>query len=269
VGIEIIYLLGYLLLGAFAGLLAGLLGVGGGLIIVPMLTILFEAQNLPHDYIVHLAIASSLATIVFTSISSVRAHHAHDAVDWNILKKITPGIIFGTGTGTIFAARLTSFFLNAFLIIFLLYAAFQMLLDVKPKPTRVLPGRLVMFGVGSFIGGISSLVGIGGGSMSVPFLIWCNQPVPRSIGTSAAIGFPIAIAGALGYLINGLGVHGLPTYSIGFIYLPAFVCIALASMITAPVGARLAHRLPVQSLKKGFGVLLLVIASKMIYGAIS
>jgi uncharacterized membrane protein YfcA len=256
----------YVILGACAGLLAGLLGVGGGLIIVPVLVFLFTGQGLPAPIILHLALGTSLASIMFTSISSMRAHHGKEAVNWLIFRRITPGILIGTLFGTWVAAQLSTRLLKGFFVVFLYFVAVQMLLNAKPEPTRQLPGNAGMFGIGSLIGGVSSLVGIGGGSMSVPFMVWCNVPVHRAIGTSAAIGFPIALAGAVGYIINGLSAPGLPPASLGFVYLPPLLGISLASILTAPLGARLAHSLPVASLRKGFALFLIIIGTRMLTG---
>ncbi len=258
----------YLALGACAGLLAGLLGVGGGIIIVPMLTFIFSSQKLPADHILHLALGTSLATIMFTSISSLRAHHARDAVDWPVVRRISLGIIIGTLAGSWIAAHLSTRFLKGFFVVFLYYVSTQMLLDIRPKPTRQLPGKEGMFGVGTVIGGISSLVGIGGGSMSVPFMVWCNVSLRTAIGTSAAIGFPIALAGTIGYMANGWRVAVLPPYSLGFVYLPALIGVAAASMVTAPLGARLTHTLPVSRLKRFFAFFLIVVGTKMLIGII-
>lgn len=253
----------YIALGAFAGLLAGLLGVGGGVVIVPVLTFIFTAQHLPEGHILHLALGTSLASIMFTSISSLRAHNGRGAVDWFVVRRITFGIMVGTFGGSWVAAQLSTRFLKGFFVVFLFYVATQMLLNIKPKPHRQLPGRAALFGVGGLIGGISSMVGIGGGSLSVPFLLWCNTAMHRAIGTSAAIGFPIALAGAVGYMANGLSAT-LPAYSLGFIYLPALVGISAASIITAPLGAKLAHSLPIDKLKKIFALLLIVMGTKML-----
>jgi uncharacterized membrane protein YfcA len=261
-----IYLLSYTVLGAFAGCLAGLLGVGGGIIIVPALTFLFAAQKLPAPYILHMALGTSLASIMFTSISSLRAHHGRGAVDWRVFRVITPGILVGTFLGSWVAAQLSTRFLKGFFVCFLYYVAVQMLLNVRPTPSRQLPATAGMFGAGSIIGGISSLVGIGGGSMSVPFLVWCNVALRNAIGTSAAIGFPIALGGAAGYVINGLAAAPLPPLSLGFVYLPALAGVSFASILTAPLGARLAHSLPVAQLKKFFALLLLVMGTKMLMG---
>ncbi len=262
------YVLIYVGVGLVAGFLAGLFGVGGGLIIVPALSLTFAAQHFPASFILHLALGTSLTSIVFTSISSVFAHHKHQAIRWDIVRKITPSIIIGALLGTLIAARVSSHALTVFFIIFLAYAGTQMLLDVKTKPSRELPNLPVLSLVGSGVGVISSLVGIGGGTLSVPFLAWHNVNLHRAIATSAAIGVPIALSGALGYLVNGLSVSGLPRLSVGFIYLPALVCIVASSIMTAPIGARLAHKIPVALLKKTFSLLLYAIGGRMAYGLI-
>ncbi len=259
-----IYWLLYLATGAFAGVLAGLLGVGGGLIIVPLLSFVFTAQHMPDAYILHLALGTSLASIMFTSVSSLRAHHARGAVNWQVVKGVSIGILTGTFLGSWVAAQLTTGFLRIFFVAFLYYVALQMLLNIRPKPSRQVPGNGGLFGMGNLIGGVSSLVGIGGGSLSVPFLVWCNLSMHNAVGTSAAIGFPIAVAGAVGYTLNGLAVTDLPSGSLGFVYLPALAGIALASICTAPIGARLAHSLPVTRLKKVFALLLLVMGTRML-----
>lgn len=255
----------YIVLGLFAGFVAGLLGVGGGLIIVPVLVFIFTAHQFAEPYVVHLALGTAFASIVFTSISSFRAHHQHGAVDWKLWREISPGVVTGTLLGTVIAAYLSATFLKIFFVAFLFFVATQMLLDIKPKPERALPRLPGMFGVGNVIGAISSFVGIGGGTLSIPFMTWCNVSLHRAIGTSAAIGLPIAVAGAVGYAANGLLVQSaLPTYSVGFIYLPALLAIVLASILTAPFGARLAHRLPVKKLKKIFALLLYILGVRMV-----
>jgi len=254
----------YLAAGAFAGFVAGLLGVGGGLIIVPVLTFIFAAQHFPESYVVHLALGTSLASILFTSFSSLRAHHLHGAVIWQVVRRITPGILAGTLLGTVVAARLSTAFLKVFFVVFLYYVATQMVLGIRPKPTRDLPGRPGMFAAGGTIGAVSALVGIGGGTLSVPFMTWCNVRLHQAIGTSAAIGFPIAAAGAAGYILNGLPVRALPAYSLGFVYLPALAGLVAASIPTAPLGARIAHRLPVARLKKIFAFLLYFLGTRML-----
>lgn len=254
----------YVATGIFAGFLAGLLGVGGGLVIVPVLVFIFAAQGFPAEQVMHLALGTSLASIMFTSISSLRAHHAHGAVNWRVVRGITPGIVAGTLGGTVVAAQLSTTFLKVFFVVFLYYVATQMILNIKPKPSRELPGKAGMFGAGSVIGAVSSLVGIGGGTLSVPFMTWCNVKLHQAIGTSAAIGFPIAAAGAAGYVANGWALVTLPAYSLGFVYLPALAGLVVSSVLTAPFGARLAHRLPVARLKKFFALLLYVLGTRML-----
>ncbi|MFA7239770.1 MAG: sulfite exporter TauE/SafE family protein [Sulfuricellaceae bacterium] len=256
--------LAYLATGLFAGILAGLLGVGGGLVIVPVLALIFAAQQFPATHIMHLALGTSLASILFTSVSSLRAHHALGAVDWRVVRGISPGIIFGTLLGSLVAAQLSALFLKVFFIVFIYYVAVQMLLDIKPKPSRQLPGAVGLFAAGGVIGGVSSLVGIGGGTLTVPFMTWCNLKLHHAIGTSAAIGFPIAAAGALGFVLNGTLAQGLPQYSWGYVHLPALAGLVLGSVTTAPFGAKLAHRLPVALLKKIFAALLLVLGTRML-----
>lgn len=258
-----IYWLSYCLIGAISGILAGLLGVGGGIVIVPMLTFLFTAQHLPAVYIMKLALGTSLASIMFTSLSSMRAHHGAGAVHWPVVRRISAGIVAGGMGGSWLAAQLSTRFLKGFFVLFLFYVAIKMLREIRPVAGKE-TGTAGMLGAGTLIGGISSMVGIGGGTMTVPFMLRCNIPLHHAIGTSAAIGFPIALAGAAGYAINGMTATALPTYSLGFVYLPALAGISLASIATAPIGARLAHRLPVARLKKIFAGLLLVIGTKML-----
>jgi len=264
--VEIIVM--YLVVGLVAGVLAGLLGVGGGIVIVPLLVFCFAKQGIQPDLIMHIALGTSLASIMFTSISSFMSHHKRGAVDWAIVRRIVPGILIGTFAGTFVASRLPTGFLQGFFSLFLYLIATQMLLNKKPAASRDLPGTGGMFGIGSFIGVISALVGIGGGSLSVPFMIWCNVTAHRAIGTSAAIGFPIAIAGAAGYIVNNLGTAGLPPYSLGFVYLPALAGIVCASMLTAPFGVKLAHALPVDKLKRIFALFLYAVATKMAWSLI-
>ncbi len=256
----------YSALGAMAGILAGMLGVGGGLVIVPMLVFAFGWQHFPDPVIMHLALGTSMASIVFTSVSSFWAHHQRGAVEWVVVRRIVPGILVGTFLGSCLAARMSTGFLKGLFVVFLYYVGVQMLLNRKPKSTHHIPGSSGMFGVGSVIGAFSSLVGIGGGTLSVPFMIWCNFSVHTAIGTSAAIGFPIAIAGTLGYIYNGLHSPGLPGYSLGFVYLPALTGLVCASVVTAPLGVRLAHSLPVEQLKRVFAIVLFVVATRMVYG---
>ncbi|MCP3176126.1 MAG: sulfite exporter TauE/SafE family protein [Desulfuromonadales bacterium] len=255
----------YLATGAFTGVFAGLLGVGGGLIVVPLLTFVFTSQQMPEAYILHLALGTSLASIILTSISSFRAHHARGAVHWGVVRGISLGILTGTFFGSWVAAQLSGRFLSAFFVVFLYTVSLRMFFNVRPKASMTLPKPAGLFAVGNVIGGVSSLVGIGGGSLSVPFLVRCNLPVHTAVGTSAAIGFPIAVAGTAGYVLNGLAVAELPAGSLGFVYLPALAGICLASVLTAPLGVRLAHSLPVARLKRIFALFLMVMGTRLLF----
>lgn len=260
------WILGYLLLGAVAGFFAGLLGVGGGAIMVPVLALSFAAQGMADGHLMHLALGTSMAAIVFTSIASLRAHHAHGAVRWDIVRRIAPGIVLGTFVGAQLASALPTRPLALFFTVFMAYVALQMLVNFKPKPSRQLPGAFGMFAVGNGIGAVSALVAIGGGSLSVPFMVWCNIKMHQAIGTSAAIGLPIALAGTAGFLLAGPREGGLPAGSLGFVYLPALAACVAMSMLTAPLGAKAAHRLPVATLKKIFAGVILLLLAKMVHG---
>lgn len=259
-----LWLLAYLSLGVLTGFLAGLFGIGGGAVMVPVLTVLFAAQGFAPDYVVHLALGTSMATIIPTSISSLRAHHKHGAVLWSAVRGLAPGILLGTFAATFVAAVLSPRPLAIFFCIFMSYVAAQMILNRKPSPSRQLPGPAGLTTVGTGIGAVSALVAIGGGTMTVPFLTWCNVRLQTAIGTSAAVGLPIALAGTAGYLFNGWGTTALPAYTLGFVYWPAVLAMAATSLLTAPLGAKLAHRLPVATLKKLFAALIILLALQML-----
>ncbi|MFZ2627639.1 MAG: sulfite exporter TauE/SafE family protein [Rugosibacter sp.] len=261
-----IWFLAYLAVGAFAGFFAGLLGIGGGAVIVPMLVLIFSAQGFPDGHLMHLVLGTSMATIIFTASMSLRTHHQHQAVNWPVVKTFSPGIIVGTLLGAQLAAHVPTRPLAIFFSVFMLYVVLQFFINAKPKPSRELPGRWGMAGVGFVIGGFSALAAVGGGSLTVPFLIWCNIKMHQAIGTSAAVGLPIALAGSVGYMLSGYSATGLPAGSFGFIYLPALAGTVIAGAIFAPIGARLTHRLPVPTLKKIFAGVLLLLLAKMLYG---
>jgi len=265
-GIEWILL--FLLLGTFVGFMAGLLGIGGGGIMVPVLTAMFLAQGVPVEKVVHLALGTAMASIVVTSFSSLRAHNARGGVLWPVVKRMAPGILVGTFAATFLASYMSSLYLAIFFAIFMSFVSAQMFLNKKPKPSRELAGPVGMFSAGTGIGAISALVSIGGGAMTVPFLIWQNVDVKKAIGTSAAIGLPISLAGTLGYLINGWAETSVENLSFGFVYLPAVLAISATSFFMAPVGAKTAHALPVATLKKIFAVLLVLLAIKMLTSVI-
>jgi uncharacterized membrane protein YfcA len=259
----------YLALGAFAGFFAGLLGIGGGSVMVPLLVMLFSARGFPADEVMRLALGSSMAAILFTSIASMRTHQQHGAVRWAIVARITPGILAGTLLGTWLVRRVPSAGLALLFAVFISYVAIQMILGFKPKPSREMPGAVGTALAGVGIGAFSCLVAIGGGALSVPFMTWCNVKVQHAIGTSAAIGFPIAVGGTAGYVWSGWGLAGLPPHTLGFVHLPAVLGMLFASVLTAPLGARLTHRLPVWRLRQIFAAVLLLLASKMLWQILS
>lgn len=257
----------YLVLGACAGIIAGLFGVGGGLIIVPALLYAFSLQQFSPEVMTHMAVGTSLATIVITSLSSVRAHHLRGAVQWPTVAAMVPGIILGSWLGAVTAGLLSGPQLQLGLGCFVLLVAVQMGLGLSASPHRELPGHAGLAAVGSVVGWVSALFGIGGGSLTVPFLSWCNVQMQRAVATSAACGLPIAIVGAAGYMLEGRGQPELPAWSTGYVYWPAFVGIVITSTPFARVGAQLAHRLPAARLKRIFAVFLLVIGVRLAYGS--
>lgn len=261
--------LAYLTTGTVAGFFAGLLGVGGGVIVVPILAMLFAAQGFPAREVFHLALGTSMATILFTSVSSLRAHHAHGAVLWPVVRAISPSILAGTFLGAHVAVLISSRQLSIFFAGFMFFVAFQMFANRQPSPSRTLPGLTGISLAGLIIGTVATLAAIGGGALTVPYLVRCNVQPHKAIGTSSAVGLPIAFGGTMGYIWNGLAYGDLPAGSLGFVYLPALTIILVASLVTAPIGARTAHRLPVGILKRIFAMLLLILAGKMLWSLFS
>ena len=245
------------MLGLGIGFLAGLLGIGGGLLMVPLITFILNNRGVSADLSVKMAIATSMSTIIFTSLSSARAHHRRGAVRWDIVKRLSPGIVVGSAIGSLGVfALLKGNFLAIVFGLFMVFFATQLLLDKKPKPARQMPGAGGQLAAGSIIGFLSGLVGVGGAFVSVPFMTWCNVPMHNAVATSAALGFPIAVANVAGYVISGQSVQNLPANSVGYIWLPALVVIASCSFLTAPLGAHAAHNLPIRKLKWVFAALL-------------
>jgi uncharacterized membrane protein YfcA len=258
------WLIAYALIGAVIGFLAGLLGIGGGMSLVPVLAALFTAQGLAADHTVHLALATAMASVVFTSSSSVLAHHRLGTVDWSIVRRMAPGMVVGSLLSALAAGWLPQRVLALGFALIVYGGATQILLGRKPAPGRQLPGQLAMTLLGLVIGVICGLVSAGGAFLTVPLMLAWGVAVHRAIGTAAAIGVPVAALGMLGYIISGWQVAGLPDYTLGFVYLPALLALVAASVLTAPYGARLAQRLPVATLKRVFALLLYVLATKMI-----
>lgn len=257
-----------LALGLATGFLAGLLGIGGGMLMVPFLTIILGQRGVPAHLAVKMAIATSMATILFTSLSSVRAHHRRGAVRWPLVRGMAPGIVLGgllAGAGAF--ALLKGQVLAAVFGLFVSFSATQMLRNKKPAPSRQMPGPAGQTAAGSGIGFVSGLVGAGGGFVSVPFMTWCNVPIHQAVATSAALGFPIALANTVGYIIGGWHLPAAVPGAFGYLYLPALGVIALASVSMAPLGARAAHAMDVAQLKKAFAVLLYGLAAYMLWKA--
>lgn len=257
-----------LALGVIAGFLAGLLGVGGGMMLVPFMTFILSHRGVEAGMAVKMAIATSMATILFTSLSSVRAHHGLGAVRWDLLRGLVPGILLGgvAGGAGIFSL-VKGQGLALFFALFIGYTAVQMMRDRKPKPSRQMPGVLGQSAVGGGIGLLSGMVGAGGAFLSVPFMTWCNVPIRQAVGTSAALGFPIALANTAGYVVAGWALAPALPGAFGYLYLPALLLIASASVTMAPLGARTAQRVDTRHLKRLFAMLLFGLASYMLYRA--
>lgn len=243
-----------LFLGAFAGFVAGLLGVGGGLIMVPVLLYLL-APTIEQSILMHTAVGTALAAIVFTSISSVYAHHSHGAIIWRYFAKLTPTILLGAYCGA-FAAKQMSFdFMRIFFASFEISVALIMWFSVSASGHADNLSRWIWVIVGYIIGLVSAIVGIGGGTMTTPFLTYNNLAIKNAIATSAAVGMPIAIAGSVGFMIAGIDVEAA-TGGLGFVNFKALFCIVVASVLFAPLGAKVTHRVDSKILKKGFAIFL-------------
>lgn len=255
-----------LLLGSCTGFLAGLLGIGGGMLMVPFLSLIFGNRGVEPGLALKMAVATAMATILFTSISSVRAHHARGAVRWDLVTTLAPGIVLGgllSGAGLF--AVIKGQTLGLLFACFVGFSATQMLLDRKPTPGRQMPGPLGATAAGGVIGLVAGLVGAGGAFISVPFMTWCNVAVHNAVATSAALGFPIALANTVGYVIAGWGLPSPLPGTLGYLSLPALGVLALASVVMAPLGARAAHQLDTKRLKKVFAVLLYGLAAAMLW----
>lgn len=260
----------FLLAGAFAGVCAGLFGVGGGLIIVPVLMAIFTAYGYSPEVITHLAVGTSLATIVVTSISSMQSHHKRGSVKWDVWRNMSIGLVVGSLFGAFVAEKLKSQHLAVLIAGMALIMGVQMLRAKKSDSVTAghLPSAPVQSAVGGVIGMASAIFGIGGGSFTVPFLSRFGLTMQQAVGTSSACGLPIALAGAAGFMFFGKDVQGLPNEAIGFVHITAFVCISVMSYLFAKVGAKLAHQLPASTLKRMFGGLLLIVGSKMLWSAL-
>ena len=257
-------------LGIGIGFIAGLLGIGGGMLMVPFLMFFLDQVGTAPDITLKMAIATAMSTIVFTSISSVKAHHKKQAVRWDLVKGLAPGIVLGSlissvGIFSVFKGSTLAYFFEAFVF----FSATQLFINKKPKPSRQMPETPGMVLAGAPIGFMSGLVGAGGGFISVPFMVWCNINIRNAVATSAALGFPIALANALGYVASGWSLAGRPDGALGFIWIPGMLLIAMCSVLTAPIGVKVAHTLPVKQLSRVFAFVLYALSIYMFYQTIN
>jgi uncharacterized membrane protein YfcA len=266
--IEPLLVVELLALGTVGGFLAGLLGVGGGMLMVPFLTAIVSQRGVDGALAVKMAIATSMATIVFTSLSSLRAHHARGAVRWDIVRTVGPGIVGGgllSGAGAF--ALIKGEWLALLFALFVGFSATKMLRPPRAAASRAMPGAAGQAAVGAGIGFVSGLVGAGGAFMSVPFMTHCRVPIHNAVATSAALGFPIAVANTAGYLVGGRALEPALPGAVGYLYLPALFVISAASVSFAPVGARAAHAMNIGQLRRVFALLLYALATYMLYKA--
>lgn len=254
----------FVLLGTFVGFAAGLFGIGGGGIMVPVLTTFFLKHNISNEQVMHLALGTSMMSIVATSFSSFRAHHAKKGVRWDIFYKMVFGVVLGTFLSTFIASSLSSFYLAIFFTVLMIFVAIRMALNIQPKHDTKEPSNFNLFWAGTIIGAISAMMSVGGGAYTVPYLTSHNIDIKKAIGTSAAIGFPIALSGTLGYMVNGWSETSISSLQIGYIYLPAVIIVSICSAFTAPYGVRAAHTLQSVTLKRLFALLLIGLSIKML-----
>lgn len=254
----------FLIVGALAGLLAGLFGIGGGLIMVPVLVFTFAAQGVSEVVLTHMALATSLATIVFTSLSSVREHHKKGAIDWSLVGMMSVGIVLGTAIGGQVILSVPGPVLQKVIGVFAILVAIKMYFGLDPENNGERPGRIGLASAGGVIGFASSWFGIGGGTFTVPYLTWMKLSMRQAVATSAACGIPIALTGAIVNTYTGWNNEHLPEWSTGFLYWPAIIGMAATSVPLAKVGASLAHRLNPALLKKLFALLLVLVGSKFL-----
>ena len=252
----------FALVGLLAGFSAGYLGIGGGLVLVPALTWIFLGDEATRDLAVHLAVATSLATMLLTSLSSVVAHQRRGGIDWRVVGHLAPGLLLGAVLGAVLADRLSTPALGRVFGAYALLAGLQLLIGAAPRGERALPGPVPGTAIGSVFGAISSLVGIGGGSLTVPWFLWHGMRAQRAVATAAACGYPIAVAGTATFVWLGRDA-GTPGEALGYVYGPAFLGIVVVSVIAAPLGAAAVHRSPPHVVRKVFGAMLIAVAIRM------
>jgi uncharacterized membrane protein YfcA len=253
------------LLGTVTGVLAGLFGIGGGLVIVPVLVMLFSAHGFSAEVVMIMAVASSLASIILTAISSVTAHHRLGTLVWVKVFSLSPGIMLGAAAGAVLAKQISADYLRLILVVFLVFVGIQMALQIKPKVGEVKQTKFLDAIAGVVIGLVSAIVGIGGGTLTVPYVVHGQLAMRQAVAIASACGLPIAIVGTVSYVLLGWHDTRLPVWSLGYVYLPAFFGVSLSSIFTAPIGAKLAHRLPAATLKRYFSLLLFIMAAKLLW----
>jgi uncharacterized membrane protein YfcA len=260
----------YLGFGSLAGVLSGLFGIGGGVVIVPFLVWFFSLRGFPPESVMIMAVATSLATIIVTSMSAVYAHHRRGAVHWRTVLRLAPGILAGSIMGSIIADYLPAQWFKLIFALFLLYVAGRLLLGSNADGAGArMPGARLFALAGAAIGAVSAVLGIGGGTLSVPFLVRCRYSIRNAVAISSACGFPIAVAGTSTYIVLGWQKASLPEWSLGYVYLPAFAGIILTSIPFAPLGAHLAHRLPTLKLRRVFALVVILVGSKLLWQVVS
>jgi uncharacterized protein len=254
----------YALAGIFAGLIGGMVGLSGGVIIVPVLHFLFIKQGFPPSLLMQLAVTTSLATIIITSSSATYVHHKKGAVLWATVRRLAPGLLIGACLGAMLADSVSSTVLRMTFGVFEILVAIQIWMNFKPQAHAALPGTPGLVGSGVGIGLLSTLMGIGGGTLTVPFLLWCNVNIRNAVAVSSACGFPIAIAATIALIIVGWDEQEVPMHSLGYLYWPAALIISAMTLFSAPLGARLAHYLPIPTLKRVFAIVLVIVGLRML-----
>lgn len=249
--------------GLAAGFVSGLLGIGGGLVLVPVLAAVFSMQHVDSAVLMPLTLGTSLAAIIFTSVVSARSHHKRGSVDWRIVQRMGPGVALGAACGALCATQLPTAALQTGFVVFASVAATQLLVGAEAPSGRSLPSAAGLATGGIAIGVVSGLIGGGAATLSVPLLTWCSVPVRSAIGSAAALGFPIAVAGTAAFIVSGAHVSSLPPLTLGFVHLPAVGVVAAGSVLCAPLGAAVSHRLPISALRRLFAIALYGVAAKM------
>lgn len=250
--------------GALAGVVSGLFGVGGGIVIVPFLAWLLPRRGFPDDLVMLVAVATSLATIIVTSVSAVAAHHRKGAVRWPVVWRFAPGVLLGAAAGTLLAERLPVPLFKLMFALFLFIVAARMYRGTRGNHAAARSSPMSRFAASCMIGAVSAILGIGGGTLSVPYLTRGGMPVHYAVAISNALGFPLAVAGTISYVLLGGRRDDIPDPHIGYVYGPAFVGIILTSIAFAPLGAHLAHRLPTRTLRRGFALLLAIVGVRLL-----